>query len=184
MISHGWLLGFDCCSLKQQEEPIPLRALSEIQLEIRKHMRSETQGDSVKAYLSFCCLVYVSLMGRFSFIYSTQKLTCQTTHRLTPQSPEKPVTVAQVSKTHRFRCELLLLHWEDRVFIFLKWALYLRGALFGIPTGLKLTDITIYFSPVCFFPYLFSPKRVWNVVVVLYAGLRATAGLSVCNIIK
>lgn len=56
--------------------------LSETQLEMRKNTRSKTQGNGIKAYLSFYCLVHAPLMGHSSFIYSTQKPTCQTTHRL------------------------------------------------------------------------------------------------------
>lgn len=115
------MLGFGRCSPRLQEEMIPHQGLSESQLEMRKHMRSETQGNGMKAYLSFCCLVYAPLMGHSSFIYSTQKLTCQPTHCLTSRSPEKPVTA--VSKIHRLRCEMLLLHWEDRVFHLLEVSL-------------------------------------------------------------
>lgn len=100
--------------------------LSETRLEMMKHMRSETQDNGVKAYLSFCCLVYTPITGHCSFIYSTQKLTCQTTRYL------KVTQVTYLSKSWKAHesClkdlsssvwELPLLHWKVSVFHLLEW---------------------------------------------------------------
>lgn len=132
-----------------EEEMIPHWGLAETQLEMRKHMRSETQGNGIRAYLSFCCLVYASLMGHSSFIYWKKKADTSNS------SPSLPLNVLKSPWQRSQRYIGLGAYFccteKTGFFIFLKWALYLKGALFWIPTGLKLTDITIYFYSVWFF---------------------------------
>lgn len=156
--------------------------LSGTRLKMGKHMRrSETQGNGVETYLSIWCLVYAPLMGHSSFIYSTQKLTCQTTHRLYLSKSWKACDSGLKDSSASARAAAAL---RRRRFSSSWCEPYISEALlleFQQAWSWQILPFIFLLSGF-FFPYPFS-KEAWD-AVVLYAGLRATAGLCVCNIIN